>query len=343
MVERIRTLLESRQLTPTQFADLIGVARPIISHILSGRNKPSLDVVQRILAAMPDLSMAWLLNGAEPMLALPLDTTSITSVPVRAEAPTAPVAAAPLQPIAVAQVSTPLVASHLAAPPNLGVNQSYRGQNRASDMALAPVAVPVVAATPLVTESVTAAATVPVSQLMSQAARRPPMPRRFSAKPSVANQPGYASSAGALTPIANTVPAPEFIPAAAEASVPVLEGSTAAAVATAVQALTSTEIADRMKLGADATVFDEPSATIASPADEVAPKVVTPNPDLPARETAQAGASADVPASSVGAAPAIAPTLASDMASALFKGPEKPIRRIVIFYRDGSFADYHPE
>ncbi|MDQ2793622.1 MAG: helix-turn-helix domain-containing protein, partial [Bacteroidota bacterium] len=68
MVERIRTLLESRQLTPTQFADLIGVARPIVSHILSGRNKPSLEVVQRILAAMPDLSMAWLLNGSEPML-----------------------------------------------------------------------------------------------------------------------------------------------------------------------------------------------------------------------------------------------------------------------------------
>ncbi|MBJ6109526.1 helix-turn-helix domain-containing protein [Hymenobacter sp. BT523] len=70
MVERIRTLLEARQLTPTQFADAIGVARPIVSHILSGRNKPSLEVVQRILAAMPDLSMPWLLNGTGPMLAV---------------------------------------------------------------------------------------------------------------------------------------------------------------------------------------------------------------------------------------------------------------------------------
>ena len=69
MVERIRVLLESRQLTPTQFADAIGVARPIVSHILSGRNKPSLDVVQRILGAMPDLSMVWLMNGSGPMLA----------------------------------------------------------------------------------------------------------------------------------------------------------------------------------------------------------------------------------------------------------------------------------
>ena len=68
MVERIRKLLEARQLSPTQFADIIGVARPIISHVLSGRNKPSLDVVQRILGAMPELSMAWLLNGTGPML-----------------------------------------------------------------------------------------------------------------------------------------------------------------------------------------------------------------------------------------------------------------------------------
>ena len=62
-------LLDTRQLTPTQFADAIGIARPIVSHILSGRNKPSLEVVQRILAAMPDLSMAWLLNGTGPMQA----------------------------------------------------------------------------------------------------------------------------------------------------------------------------------------------------------------------------------------------------------------------------------
>ena len=80
MVERIRVLLETRQLTPTQFADAIGIARPIVSHILSGRNKPSLDVVQRILAAMPDLSMPWLLNGTGPMQAgTPAIPTEISS------------------------------------------------------------------------------------------------------------------------------------------------------------------------------------------------------------------------------------------------------------------------
>lgn len=68
MVERIRELLQVNQLTPTQFADSIGVARPIISHILSGRNKPSLEVAQKILTAFPLLSPGWLLKGTGDML-----------------------------------------------------------------------------------------------------------------------------------------------------------------------------------------------------------------------------------------------------------------------------------
>jgi len=67
MVDRIRLILQAKQLSPTQFADAIGAARPVVSHILSGRNKPSLEVVQKILAAFPELSMAWLLNGVGPM------------------------------------------------------------------------------------------------------------------------------------------------------------------------------------------------------------------------------------------------------------------------------------
>lgn len=69
MLERIREILSSRKLTSTQFADAIGVARPVVSHILSGRNKPSLEVVQKISAAFPDLSLAWLLSGEGSMLA----------------------------------------------------------------------------------------------------------------------------------------------------------------------------------------------------------------------------------------------------------------------------------
>lgn len=68
MVERVRALLTLRQLSPTQFADLIQVGRPIVSHILSGRNKVSLEVVQRIVAAFPEVALPWLLSGTGPML-----------------------------------------------------------------------------------------------------------------------------------------------------------------------------------------------------------------------------------------------------------------------------------
>ncbi|MGI4872973.1 MAG: helix-turn-helix domain-containing protein [Janthinobacterium lividum] len=68
MVTRIRQLLEWQQLSPTQFADLIGVGRPVISHILSERNKPSLEVVQRISEALPAVSLLWLLKGTGSMM-----------------------------------------------------------------------------------------------------------------------------------------------------------------------------------------------------------------------------------------------------------------------------------
>ncbi|TGE06050.1 helix-turn-helix domain-containing protein [Hymenobacter fodinae] len=67
MVERIREILNKYQLTPTQFADAIGTARPIVSHILSGRNKPSLEVVQKIGTAYPDISLPWLMFGTGTM------------------------------------------------------------------------------------------------------------------------------------------------------------------------------------------------------------------------------------------------------------------------------------
>ena len=94
MVDRIRTLLASRQLSPTQFADAIGVARPIVSHILSGRNKPSLEVVQRILSAMPDLSMPWLLNGTGAMLAVVLPAAALPAASAQAP-PVAPESSEP--------------------------------------------------------------------------------------------------------------------------------------------------------------------------------------------------------------------------------------------------------
>ena len=90
MVERIRILLQTNQLTPTQFADSIGVARPIISHILSGRNKPSLEVVQRIIAAFPAISLPWLLSGAGDMLAAAEPVSTRVATPLVTKPTSAP-------------------------------------------------------------------------------------------------------------------------------------------------------------------------------------------------------------------------------------------------------------
>ncbi len=63
MQKRVKQILESKAYTPSRFADHIGVPRATISHILSGRNKPSLEVVQKILEAFPDISADWLVKG----------------------------------------------------------------------------------------------------------------------------------------------------------------------------------------------------------------------------------------------------------------------------------------
>jgi transcriptional regulator with XRE-family HTH domain len=67
MLDRIQLLIKSKNLTASKFADEIGVQRSGISHILSGRNKPSLEFIQKILSRFPEIRMEWLLNGAGQM------------------------------------------------------------------------------------------------------------------------------------------------------------------------------------------------------------------------------------------------------------------------------------
>lgn len=60
--EKIKELLVQKEISPSRFADEIGVQRSSISHILSGRNKPSFDIIQKILRRYPDLGMDWFLS-----------------------------------------------------------------------------------------------------------------------------------------------------------------------------------------------------------------------------------------------------------------------------------------
>lgn len=59
---KIELLIQAKKLSASQFADTLGIPRSSISHILSGRNKPSLDVVQKILIAFPEILAEELLD-----------------------------------------------------------------------------------------------------------------------------------------------------------------------------------------------------------------------------------------------------------------------------------------
>ena len=63
MKERLLELMELLHLTPTQFANEIGVQRATLQHILSGRNEPSLKIIMAIHNKYPDVELEWLLNG----------------------------------------------------------------------------------------------------------------------------------------------------------------------------------------------------------------------------------------------------------------------------------------
>lgn len=260
MVERIRTLLESRQLTPTQFADVIGVARPIVSHILSGRNKPSLEVVQRILAAMPDLAMPWLLNGTGPMLA----ASSATAGPPAAVA--VPIALAP----APESVSSTVDERRL-----IGVEADS-----------------VVPQTP--ESGIEHAKQEPV---------RPAVPAVAPARP------------GPPAPGRNRIAPKRFVANA----VPLDALPQSLAIA--------------------------PSPTQPLVVDTEWPPTVVPVQDAGLGLPVSLPPPIDVPAAAIPLplAPAADEMSGASLASALFAGGDKPIRRIVIFYRDGSFADYQPE
>lgn len=65
MREKLLNLMKTEQLTASKLAELLGIQPSGISHILSGRNKPSFDLVQKILRRFPQINPDWLLldNG----------------------------------------------------------------------------------------------------------------------------------------------------------------------------------------------------------------------------------------------------------------------------------------
>ncbi|GGB80356.1 helix-turn-helix transcriptional regulator [Dyadobacter sediminis] len=69
--EKIKQILIEKNISPSLFADEIGIQRSSISHILAGRNKPSLDIVQKIIRRFPEIGLNWIMDDES----LPLDQT----------------------------------------------------------------------------------------------------------------------------------------------------------------------------------------------------------------------------------------------------------------------------
>ncbi|RNC90349.1 MAG: XRE family transcriptional regulator [Allomuricauda sp.] len=63
IAERLKTIIDHYALTSSSFADRLGVQRSSLSHILNGRNKPSLDFVIKVDRSFPEVALHWLLYG----------------------------------------------------------------------------------------------------------------------------------------------------------------------------------------------------------------------------------------------------------------------------------------
>ena len=67
MEQRFKKWLNSEDISATQLSTNINVSRATISHILSGRNKPSIDILDKILNKYPSINLNWLVSGTGSM------------------------------------------------------------------------------------------------------------------------------------------------------------------------------------------------------------------------------------------------------------------------------------
>lgn len=71
MNNRLEQFLAAENISRSQFADTINVARASVSHILAGRNKPGWDFLTSMMKHYPNLNLEWLLNGTGKMYKSP--------------------------------------------------------------------------------------------------------------------------------------------------------------------------------------------------------------------------------------------------------------------------------
>lgn len=69
MKDRIRKLMESKEMTQQEFSEFLGISPATLSSIFKGRTRPSISVVEAIRTKMPEVMTDWLVFGTGEMLA----------------------------------------------------------------------------------------------------------------------------------------------------------------------------------------------------------------------------------------------------------------------------------
>lgn len=67
MDEKLRILMQSENLTASRLAEILEIKPAAVSHILSGRNKPSFDLLCKLVNRFPQINPYWLLGDAQEM------------------------------------------------------------------------------------------------------------------------------------------------------------------------------------------------------------------------------------------------------------------------------------
>ena len=78
MKDRIAHIIRAKNLTAAEFAIRLGIQPSNVSHLLSGRNNPSLDFVRKLKETFPEYNLDWIIMGKGPMT---VSEPFVTSVP----------------------------------------------------------------------------------------------------------------------------------------------------------------------------------------------------------------------------------------------------------------------
>ena len=81
MNRRLEQFLGAENITQTQFAETLGVAKASVSHILAGRNKPGFEFIESLARQYPNLNLEWLISGRGKMYKDSPDSSLISLLP----------------------------------------------------------------------------------------------------------------------------------------------------------------------------------------------------------------------------------------------------------------------